>query len=233
MHDVSNLVHSPTMKRSPRIAPSILAADFAHLAQDIDRIAPFVDLLHVDVMDGHVVPNISLGPPVIWSIRQATDLYLDCHLMITDPLTYLEPMKKAGADGVTVHIEAVPDPMPVILKAEELDLDIGLVINPPTPVSAIEPYLDHVSMVVVMSVHPGFGGQSFMEDALPKIEELREIIDSRALSTDIEVDGGIDLRTAGPAREAGADIFVAGTSVFRADDPVVAVEALGTILKQG
>jgi len=221
------------MKRSPRIAPSILAADFGHLAQDIDRIAPLVDLLHVDVMDGHFVPNISLGPPVISSIRQATDLYLDCHLMITDPLAYLESMKKAGADGVTVHIEAVPDPMPVILEARDLGLDLGLVINPPTPVSAIDPYLDQVSMVVVMSVHPGFGGQSFIEKALPKIEELREIIDSRGLSTDIEVDGGIDLRTAGPAREAGADIFVAGTSVFRADDPVVAVEELGTILKQG
>jgi ribulose-phosphate 3-epimerase len=221
------------MKKPSRIAPSILAADFGHLADDINRIAPLADLLHVDVMDGHFVPNISLGPPVISSLRRATDLYLDCHLMITDPLTYLESMKAAGADGVTVHIEAVPDPTPVIAEARRLDLDIGLAINPPTPVSAIEPFLDQVHLALVMSVHPGFGGQVFIESVLPKIEELREIIDSHALSADIEVDGGIDLRTASPAREAGADVFVAGTSVFRADDPVAAVEELRTILNQG
>ena len=221
------------MRTPPRIAPSILAADFGHLADDINRIAPLVDLLHIDVMDGHFVPNISLGPPVISSVRRATDLYLDCHLMITDPLTYLESMKAAGADGVTVHIEAVPDPTPVIAEASRLDLDIGLAINPPTPVSAIEPYLDQAHLVLVMSVHPGFGGQTFIESVLPKIEELREIIDLHALSADIEVDGGIDLRTASPAREAGADVFVAGTSVFRADDPAAAVEELRTILNQG
>jgi ribulose-phosphate 3-epimerase len=221
------------MKRLPRIAPSILAADFGHLADEIDRISPYVDLLHVDVMDGHFVPNISLGPPVIASVSEGTELYLDCHLMITDPLSYLEPLKAAGADGVTVHIEAVPDPRPVIAEAKLLKLDIGLVLNPPTPVSAIEPYLEEVTMAVVMSVHPGFGGQVFGREALPKIEELREIIDSRALSTDIEVDGGIDLRTAGPARNAGADVFVAGTSVFRADDPIAAVAELRAVLNQG
>ena len=221
------------MRAPPRIAPSILAADFGHLAEEIDRIAPHVDLLHVDVMDGHFVPNISLGPPVIASLRRATDLYLDCHLMITDPLTYLEAMKAAGADGVTVHIEAVPDPTSVIAEAIHLDLDIGLALNPPTPVSAVEPYLDQVDLVLAMSVHPGFGGQEFMELILPKIEELREIIDSRTLSADIEVDGGIDLRTASPAREAGADVFVAGTSVFRADAPLAAIEELRAILNQG
>jgi ribulose-phosphate 3-epimerase len=221
------------MSRSPRIAPSILAADFAHLAAEVDRISPFVDLLHIDVMDGHFVPNISLGPPVISSLRRATDLYLDCHLMITNPLAYLKPLKQAGANGITVHIEAAPDPSPVWAEAKELELDFGLVISPSTPVSALEPYLDMTQIVVVMSVHPGFGGQSFIEGVLPKIEELREIIDSRALSTDIEVDGGIDLRTAAPARDAGADVFVAGTSVFRADDPVAAVEELRAILNQG
>ncbi len=220
------------MNTSPRIAPSILAADFAHLAADIEAISDYVDLLHVDVMDGHFVPNISIGPPVISSLSKVTELYLDCHLMITDPLTYLEPLKAAGADGVTVHIEAVPDPTPVAKEARLLGLDMGLVINPPTPVSAIEPYLDLVNMVVVMSVHPGFGGQSFMEEVLPKIERLRELIDSRALAADIEVDGGIDLRTVGPARTAGANVFVAGTSVFRADDPVAAVSQMRTILNQ-
>jgi ribulose-phosphate 3-epimerase len=221
------------MKRPPRIAPSILAADFGHLADEIDRIAPYVDLLHVDVMDGHFVPNISLGPPVIASVSEGTDLYLDCHLMITDPLTYLEPLRAAGAHGVTVHIEAVPDPRAVIAEARLLELDMGLVLNPPTPVSAIEPYLEDMTMAVVMSVHPGFGGQVFRDEALAKIKELREIIDSRALPTDIEVDGGIDLRTAGPARMAGADVFVAGTSVFRAEDPIAAVEELRKVLSRG
>lgn len=220
------------MRTPPRIAPSILAADFAHLGRDIEAISDHVDLLHVDVMDGHFVPNISLGPPVIASLRGSTDLYLDCHLMISDPLSYLEPIKQAGADGVTVHIEAVPNPNPVAAEARLLALDFGLVVNPPTPVSAIEPYVEMASMVVVMSVHPGYGGQSFIADVLPKIEHLREIIDSRALPTDIEVDGGIDLRTVGPAREAGADVFVAGTSVFRADDPVEAVKKLRRILNR-
>lgn len=218
------------MNTTARIAPSILAADFANLARDIHAITNHIDLLHVDVMDGHFVPNISLGPPIISSLRRATDLYLDCHLMITDPLSYLEPLKEAGADSVTVHIEATPDPTVVVSRARDLGLDVGLAINPPTPVSAIEPYLDLLDMVLVMGVHPGFGGQAFNDDVLPKIHYLREIIDSRALSTDIEVDGGIDLRTAGPARDAGASVFVAGTSVFRADDPVAAVGQLRTIL---
>lgn len=218
------------MNTSARIAPSILAADFANLANDINAITDHIDLLHVDVMDGHFVPNISLGPPVISSLRKATDLYLDCHLMITDPLSYVEPLKSAGADSITVHIEAVPDPTVVAERARSLGLGVGLAINPPTPVSAIEPYLDLLDMVLVMGVHPGFGGQSFIEDVLPKIQYLREIIDSRALATDIEVDGGIDFRTAAPAREAGANVFVAGTSVFHADDPVAAVRQLRTIL---
>ena len=229
----SHQLHSPKMKQHPRIAPSILAADFAHLAREVDPISPHVEVLHVDVMDGHFVPNISLGPPVISSLRLATDMYLDCHLMITDPLTYLESLRESGANGVTVHIEAVPDPAAVIAEAGQLGLDVGLAINPPTPVSAVEPYLDQIDMVVVMSVHPGFGGQTFIAEVLPKIKELREIIDSRALSADIEIDGGIDLRTAGPARQAGADVFVAGTSVFRAENPVAAVEALQSILNQG
>jgi len=221
------------MRNPPRIAPSILAADFAHLADDIGRIAEHIDLLHVDVMDGHFVPNISLGPPVIASLRQSTDLYLDCHLMMTNPLAYLESFKEAGADGVTAHIEAVPNPEPVAAEAAKLALDFGLVINPPTPVASVEPYLEMTSMVVVMAVHPGFGGQSFIDAVLAKVEVLREMIDSRGLSTDIQIDGGIDLRTIGKARDAGVDVFVAGTAVFRAEDPVGAVEALRAIIDRG
>ncbi|VAV97398.1 Ribulose-phosphate 3-epimerase [hydrothermal vent metagenome] len=212
------------------IAPSILAADFAYLADSIAVIAGDIDMLHVDVMDGHFVPNISLGPPVIRSLRGATDLYLDCHLMITDPLRYLGTLKEAGADGVTVHIEAVPDPRPVAMEAGDLGLDFGLVVNPSTPVTSIDPYLDLCSMVVVMSVEPGFGGQHFIDAVLPKIRSLRESVDSRALPADIQVDGGINLQTAGQARSAGANVFVAGSSVFGADDPLSTVQELRSIV---
>ena len=214
------------MRRLPRIAPSILAADFASLGHDVAALGTRIELLHVDVMDGHFVPNISIGPPVIASLRKATDLYLDCHLMITDPVRYLEPLRTAGADGVTAHIEAIPDPGPFFDAARDLALDAGLVVNPPTPVEAVMPFIDRASKIVVMSVHPGFGGQSFIPEVLAKVEALRESIDSAALTTDIEIDGGIDLRTVGQAYAAGADILVAGTAVFRADDPPGAVDAL-------
>ena len=214
------------MRDSLRIAPSILAADFARLGSDVASVADVVDLIHVDVMDGHFVPNISMGPPVVASLRAATGLYLDCHLMITDPVRYLDPLAAAGADGVTAHIEAVPDPTPFFDSAADLGLDAGLVLNPPTPVAAVIPHLDRCSKVVVMSVHPGFGGQRFIDDVLPKIEELRETIDARGLATDIEVDGGVDLHTVGRAYAAGATVLVAGTSVFHADDPRAAAAAL-------
>lgn len=218
------------MRAPARIAPSILAADFAHLGDAVRSVSEVVDLLHVDVMDGHFVPNISLGPAVIASLSKVTDLYLDCHLMISDPVRYLRPLADAGANGVTAHIEAIPDPEPFFAKAGELGLDAGLVINPDTPVEAIAPFLERCAMVVVMSVHPGFGGQRFIEGALPRIARLREMIDSRALSTDIQVDGGIDISTAGRARRAGADVVVAGTAVFGADDPAAAVRAMRLLL---
>lgn len=214
------------MRTSLRIAPSILAADFARLSQEVDRVIGEIDMLHVDVMDGHFVPNISLGPPVIASLRAATDAYLDCHLMITDPLTYLEPMAEAGANGVSVHIEAVPNPEPIFREASRLGLDVGLVVNPPTPVEAVLPFIDKASMIVVMSVHPGFGGQEFIESVVPKIVTLRESVDSAALSTDIQVDGGIDERTARIVARAGATVLVAGSSVFRSQDPAAAVREI-------
>ena len=222
------------MRRPVRIAPSILAADFASLGSEVVALGDRIELLHVDVMDGHFVPNISLGPPVVASLRKATDLYLDCHLMISDPVRYLEALKIAGADGVTAHIEAIPDPGPFFAAAQGLDMDAGLVVNPPTPVDSVLPFLEDASKIVVMSVHPGFGGQSFIPEVLPKVETLRESIDSAALATDIEIDGGIDLRTVGQAYAAGADILVAGTAVFRADDPPGAVEALlGAAMSSG
>jgi len=227
-----NRIHSSDVIKQPRIAPSILAADFAHLGDEVGRIEEYVDLLHVDVMDGHFVPNISLGMPVIASLRAATNLKLDCHLMTLNPDAYLEDLKAAGADLATVHIEVFPDPNAVAAIAREVDLEFGLVINPPTPVEAIEPFIEIADMVVVMSVHPGFGGQSFIDSVLPKIERVRKFVDSAGLSTDIEVDGGIDVSTIRSAREAGADVFVAGTSIFREPDPVAAAQMLRTAIGQ-
>ena len=218
------------MRGPARIAPSILAADFARLADDIERVTGQIDMLHVDVMDGHFVPNISLGPPVVASLSAATELYLDCHLMITDPVRYLSSLADAGASGVTAHIEAIPDPDPFFDRAHDLGLDAGLVLNPATPVEAVIPYLERCSMVVVMSVEPGFGGQSFIPGVLDKVVRLRESIDSAGSATDIQVDGGIDPASVGPARDAGADIVVAGTSVFRADDPAAAIRDLYEIM---
>jgi len=208
---------------SPRIAPSILAADFGHLADEVDRIEPHVDMLHVDVMDGHFVPNITIGTPVISALRTITDLPLDCHLMTLNPDFYFEDLKAAGADIVTVHIEVFPDPTPVVAMARDMGLGIGLAVNPPTPYEAVEPFIELADMILIMSVNPGFGGQRFMGDVLPKLERVRKFIDSAGLPTDIEIDGGIGPDTIRSAREAGAEVFVAGTSVFRAPDPVAAV----------
>ena len=227
-----NRIHSSSVIKQPRIAPSILAADFAHLGDEVGRIEEYVDLLHVDVMDGHFVPNISLGMPVIASLRAATNLKLDCHLMTLNPDAYLEDLKSAGADLATVHIEVFPDPTAVAAIAREVELGFGLVINPPTPFEALEPFIEIADMVVVMSVHPGFGGQTFIDAVLPKIERVRKFVDSAGLAADIEVDGGIDASTIRSAREAGADVFVAGTSIFREPDPVAAAQLLRTAVGQ-
>lgn len=211
---------------SAKIAPSLLAADFARLAEEVGRVEPHVDLLHLDVMDGHFVPNISFGMPVISSLRAATSLYFDCHLMTTNPDAYLSELKAAGADLVTVHIEVFPDPTEVAERARQAGLDFGLVVNPPTPFQAVEPFIELVDLLLVMSVHPGFGGQSFMQEVLPKVEAARKFVDNRGLSVDIQIDGGINPDTAPLARKAGADVFVAGTAIFRDPDPVDAVHRL-------
>jgi ribulose-phosphate 3-epimerase len=212
--------------KPPRIAPSLLAADFAHLADDVARIEPHVDLLHVDVMDGHFVPNLTFGIPVIESLRPTTSLYFDCHLMVTNPITLFEPLRRAGSDLVTVHIEVHPDPTDAAAAAGDAGLDFGLVLSPPTPFEAVEPFVELCDLLLVMSVHPGFGGQRFMPEVLPKVEAARKFVDSEGLTTDIQIDGGITLETAPLARRAGADVFVAGTTIFRAPDPVAAAQAL-------
>lgn len=210
----------------PKIAPSLLAADFAHLADEVERVAPVIDWLHLDVMDGHFVPNISFGIPVIEAVRTVTDVYFDCHIMTTNPDAYLPELAKAGINLATMHIEAIPDPRRAMERARDNGLDFGLVINPGTPFEAVAPYVEECGVVVVMSVEPGYGGQSFIPDVLSKVEAAREWVESRGLKADIQVDGGITPENAGKAISAGATVLVAGTAVFRADDPLAAVEAL-------
>jgi len=214
------------VKGPAKIAPSLLAADFAHLADDVARIEDHIDFLHVDVMDGHFVPNLTFGMPVIESLRKATDLYFDCHLMVTNPVSLFEPLKEAGGNLVTCHMEVLPDPTAAAARAREVGLDFGLVINPATPFEAVEPFAELCDLLLVMSVVPGFGGQGFIPEVLPKIEAARKWVDSHGLRADIEVDGGINPVNAVRAREAGADAFVAGTAIFGASDPVGAVADL-------
>lgn len=209
-----------------KIAPSILAADFSRLGEEVARVADHVDLLHVDVMDGHFVPNLSFGMPVIASLRATTELYFDCHLMVTNPTALFAPLETAGANLVTIHIEIHPDPTKAAAQARRLGMDFGLVMNPTTPFGAVEPFVGLCDLVLVMSVAPGFGGQEFIPEVLPKVEALRKFVDSEGLAADIEVDGGITPENARLAREAGADVLVAGTAIFQAPDPVEAVRRL-------
>ena len=214
------------MTRPARLAASILNADFARLGEELARLEPHLDYLHLDVMDGHFVPNLSFGAPVIQSLRRVSSLFFDCHLMVTNPLARFEEMKRAGADLVSVHIEVYPDPSAAAAAARALGMQFGLVLNPPTPFAAVEPFLELCDLLLVMSVNPGFGGQGFIPEVLDKVGAARKLIDSRGLPADIEVDGGITPETARLARRAGADAFVAGTAVVRAPDPVAAVRDL-------
>ncbi len=192
----------------------------------MEGVAGESDMLHVDVMDGHFVPNISLGLPIVESLRSITDLYLDCHLMTTNPTAFLPELRKAGANLVTMHIEAVPDPTDAARQAREAGLDFGLVLNPPTPFAAIAPFVEMCDLVLVMSVNPGFGGQAFIPEVLDKVTAARNMVDSQGLATDIQIDGGITIETAAAARAAGADVFVAGSAVYHADDPAAAIRDL-------
>lgn len=206
-----------------RIAPSILSADFAALAKAIDTVAPQTDMLHVDVMDGHFVPNLTIGPPVVASIRKHTDLYLDCHLMMTNPGDYLEAFRKAGANGCSVHVE-VGGTDALIEQMRGLGLDVGLAVNPDVAFETFEPFLDRIDLLLLMTVFPGFGGQKFMAEVVPKIRQSADAIRSRGLDVAIQVDGGIDTTTAPIVCSAGATVLVAGSAIFNNDDPMAAAK---------
>jgi ribulose-phosphate 3-epimerase len=213
------------MARATKLAPSILSADFACLAEDVERVAGEADLLHVDVMDGHFVPNLTIGPPVVASLRARTTLFLDCHLMVDNPGVLLGDFADAGADRCIVHIE-LGDPRPLFAELRARGLGVGLTLNPETSVDTVLPFLDEIDLLLVMSVHPGFGGQSFLPEVLDKVRAARRAIDDASLPVEIEIDGGINVDTARLAVEAGVDILVAGSAIFAEPDPAAAARAI-------
>ena len=216
-----------------KIAPSILSADFANLQRDIELVENNqVDVLHVDIMDGHFVPNITFGPNVVAAIRPFTKLPLDCHLMIEQPESYVEAFAKAGADIINVHVEATPHIHRVLQLIKSFGVKAAVTINPGTPVSAIEPVLHLVEMVLVMTVNPGFGGQSFLPECLAKVAALDELRRTKGYTYEIEVDGGVTDQTIGACRDAGADVFVAGSYIYDAENPAERIQALKDVLEQ-
>ncbi len=223
IHSIRNLPYN-----SITVAPSLLAADFSRLAEGIKSIEDAgAELLHLDIMDGHLVPNISFGPPVIKALRPHSKMIFDTHLMITDPLKYVKSFADSGSDHLTFHIECNDNPDDVIKAINDHGMTAGLTLKPGTPASTIIPYLDRIDMVLIMSVEPGFGGQSFMIDMMPKVSEIRRAIQVCGRPVHLEIDGGIDEKTVHTASAAGAAMMVAGTAVFRHPlGPTKAIELL-------
>ena len=209
------------MNNKVKISPSILASDYANLQSELERISTS-DLIHVDVMDGHFVPNISIGAPVTAACKKVCDVPFDVHLMISNPLDYAEDFAKAGADIICFHSECDSNTEETINKILSLGKKVGLAIKPATPIDEVVKYLDKLSMVLVMTVEPGFGGQSFMESTMPKVEAIRKINPD----IDIEVDGGINAETIKIAAKAGANVFVAGSAVFKSENPAETIALL-------
>lgn len=199
----------------PRVAPSILSADFARLGDQVREAEHGgADRIHVDVMDGHFVPNLSMGPIVVKALRPVTRLPLEVHLMITDPVKYSPSFIKEGADTIIAHVEVLPDPRPWISSIRAAGRKVGLAVNPETPVDSVAAYLPLIDIVICMTVHPGFGGQSFLPASPERIRDLRRLIDERNPACELEVDGGVDEHTAGVCLESGATVLVAGNAVF-------------------
>jgi ribulose-phosphate 3-epimerase len=212
------------------MAPSILSADFSRLGEEIRAVEKAgADIIHVDVMDGHFVPNITIGPPVVASVRKITDLPLDVHLMITDADRYIEDFARAGADWITVHVEVCPHLHRTVSRIKELGKKAGAVLNPATPLASLDEILGDLDLVMLMSVNPGFGGQSFIRSSIRKIQTLRKMIAERGLGVGIEVDGGISPATIGDVAGAGANIFVAGSAVFGQQDYAKVIREMKSI----
>ncbi len=216
-----------------KISPSILSADFTRLGEEIKAVTEAgADYIHIDVMDGHFVPNITIGPLLVEAARRATELPLDVHLMIDRPERYIEDFANAGSDIITIHAEATPHLHRAVQAVKERGLRAGVAINPSTPAQAIEPLADYIDMALVMSVNPGFGGQKFIRSALDKIRGLRAILDNAGSAAELQVDGGIKVGNIAAAAEAGADVFVAGSAVFGSSDYKKTIEDMRRELAQ-
>ncbi|MEV5574672.1 ribulose-phosphate 3-epimerase [Spirillospora sp. NPDC052269] len=211
---------------APQISPSILSADFAALGGEVERIADAADWVHVDVMDNHFVPNLTLGLPIVEALLRTSRLPLDCHLMIEDPDRWAPQYAEAGAKSVTIHAEAASAPIRTLRTIRAAGARAGLGVNPATPVDGFEDILGEIDMLLLMTVEPGFGGQRFLDVVLPKVRRARDLIKGRDLDVWLQVDGGVSAETIERCAEAGADVFVAGSAVYGADDPSEAIRKL-------
>ena len=218
---------TPDVTRPILIAPSILASDFARLGEEVKAVEDAgADWIHVDVMDGHFVPNITIGPPIVEAVKRSTSLPVDVHLMIEAPERYIKEFASAGATTIGVHVETCPHLHSTVAQIRAAGARACVVLNPATPAESVEYVLEDIDQVLVMSVNPGFGGQTFIAGMLPKIQQLRDWIRQRRLQVDLEIDGGIGPKTIGQAASAGANVFVAGTAVFGQDDYQQAIAQL-------
>jgi ribulose-phosphate 3-epimerase len=225
-------LQSGDMAARYKLAPSILSADFARLGEEVARVEKYADLLHIDAMDGHFVPPITIGPVVVKALRKVTSLPLECHLMVTDPMGQTEQFAEAGGTSVIAHIEALPDPSALIKLGRALGVGVGISLNPPTPLDSVLPWLESVDVLNVMTVNPGWAGQRFISEMLPKIAAARAEIDRRGLDLAIAVDGGIDLDTGRRALDAGATVLGAASAIFSRPDPAEAARALKELLSE-
>jgi ribulose-phosphate 3-epimerase len=214
-----------------KLSASILAADLAHLADQVKLVHEFADVIHIDVMDGHFVPPLTMGPVVVASLRPETHRTLHGHLMVETPESLFDELAEAGMEVVSFHVEAVTDPAPVVAKARGVGMGVGLTVSPETPIDVVYPHLEEVDDVMVMSVHPGWAGQAFIPEALPKVEAVRTELGRRGLGADVEVDGGVSLDNARRCVDAGANVLVAASAIFRAPDAAAAARDLKAIVE--